>query len=87
MEGGFKSREQQEHEERSRQSKHLFDSPFKLNEHELVQHFLPGQPIEDHGIQLERPADANDQPMSFFVRRTPQGMHYDYEVEASQFIC
>ena len=80
----------------------------------FVQHFLPGQPIEDtehrsFGIQLaafrELTNDSSftwgidaentdgslkqDQPNpttgSLFIRRTiPQGMHYDYEVEASQ---
>tara|TARA_B100001250_G_scaffold332701_1_gene298188 strand:- start:406 stop:2490 length:2085 start_codon:yes stop_codon:yes gene_type:complete len=81
----------------------------------FVQHYLPGQPIEDNehrsiGIQLSAFRELNNgssfswgvdaestdgsfkenQPEattgSLFVRRTiPQGMHYDYEVEASQF--
>ena len=80
----------------------------------FVQHYLPGQPIEDNehrsiGIQIAAfrefdnsssfswgiDAESTDgaykenQPNptsgSLFVRRTiPQGMHYDYEVEASQ---
>ena len=80
----------------------------------FVQHFVPGQPIEDNahrslGLQLAafRELDSNssfswgvdvestdggykeNQPNattgSLFIRRTiPQGMHYDYEVEATQ---
>ncbi len=81
----------------------------------FVQHYLPGQPIEDNehrsiGIQIAAFRELNNnssfswgldaestdgaykenQPNpttgSLFVRRTiPQGMHYDYEVEATQF--
>ncbi|MED5411942.1 MAG: TonB-dependent receptor [Pseudomonadota bacterium] len=81
----------------------------------FVQHFLPGQPIEDNehrsiGVQIAafrelsnnstfswgldaestdgayKENQANPTTGSLFVRRTiPQGMHYDYEVEANQF--
>ena len=81
----------------------------------FVQHYLPGQPIEDTehrslGIQVAAYRELNNdssfswgidaestdgslkemQPNattgSLFVRKTiPQGMHYDYEVEVSQF--
>ena len=81
----------------------------------FVQHFLPGQPIEDNehrsiGVQIAafrelsnnstfswgldaestEGAYKENQPNpttgALFTRRTvPQGMHYDYEVEANQF--
>ena len=81
----------------------------------FVQHYLPGQPIEDNehrsiGVQIAafrelsnnstfswgldaestEGAYKENQPNpttgALFTRRTvPQGMHYDYEVEANQF--
>ena len=81
----------------------------------FVQHYLPGQPIEDNehrsiGVQIAafrelsnnstfswgldaestegsyKENQPNPTTGALFTRRTvPQGMHYDYEVEANQF--